>query len=116
MQVEPNPTLRGVRTQGTVELPPSVVNAAFQGQEGGVINFSRFGQSLKAINGWYQQNGVFGQVRACGNLTMISVFVFWIWKGRSKQAPDVHCVVALLPDAVSYTRQRHTKCNLQCHL
>ena len=27
-----------------------------------MINFARFGQSLKAINGWYQQNGVFGQV------------------------------------------------------
>ena len=45
-----------------MELPPAVVEAAFQGQEGGVINFARFGQSLKAINGWYQQNGVFGQV------------------------------------------------------
>ena len=58
--------LQGVKTEGTIELPPSVVAAAFQGQQGGVINFSRFGQSLKAINGWYQQHGVFGQVWLCG--------------------------------------------------
>ncbi|KAK9793219.1 hypothetical protein WJX73_004123 [Symbiochloris irregularis] len=62
IQVEPNPVLKGVTAAGADALPARFIHDLFAPQFGSIVNFGLFGQSLKRLNYWYQERGVFGQV------------------------------------------------------
>ncbi len=52
-----NPVLQRVEVQGSQVLPDSVVQGAFAGQYGSVLNLNRLDDGIKTINKWYQDNG-----------------------------------------------------------
>ena len=54
--------LQGVVAVGADALPARFLQDMFAPQMGSIVNFGLFGQSLKNLNHWYQDRGVFGQV------------------------------------------------------
>ena len=63
IEVNANPELRGVVTLGANTLPQRVIEDAFQSQYGKTLNFETFNSSLLTLNSWYEERGIFGQVR-----------------------------------------------------
>jgi outer membrane protein insertion porin family len=55
--VQANPVLRSVRIQGNQVLPQSVVDQAFSGQYGSILNLRQFQEGVNTLNKWYQDNG-----------------------------------------------------------
>jgi outer membrane protein insertion porin family len=62
VEVSPNPELRGVVARGGGALPASEVQAAFAGLRGRTLNFNAFAAAVARLNGWYEAQGVLGQV------------------------------------------------------
>ena len=54
--------LQGVVATGADVLPARCLQDIFAGQTGSIVNFGLFGQSLRNLNQWYQDHGIFGQV------------------------------------------------------
>ena len=48
---------------GANTLPQVVVEEAFRDQYGRTLNFRAFKDSLGKVNRWYEERGIFGQVR-----------------------------------------------------
>ncbi len=63
-QAEPNPVLQGVMVTGADAMPARIIQDSFDGQAGNILNFGLFGQSMRSLNSWYENQGVFGQVLA----------------------------------------------------
>jgi outer membrane protein insertion porin family len=55
--VQLNPVLQSVKTEGTTVLPPEVIENAFKDQYGKVLNLNDLQEGIKVINKWYQDNG-----------------------------------------------------------
>lgn len=55
--VQPNPVLQSVKTEGTTVLPAEVVENAFKDQYGKILNLRDLQEGIKVINKWYQDNG-----------------------------------------------------------
>ena len=70
LQVQPNPRLEGVVADGADVLPASMIQESFDGQCGHIVNFGLFGQSLRSLDNWYQDHGLFGQV--CAHVDLVS--------------------------------------------
>lgn len=62
LQVTANKELQGVVVTGANTLPARLVEDAFGDQYGATLNFGRFGQSLDALNKWYEDRDIVGQV------------------------------------------------------
>lgn len=62
VQLEANDELRGVVSSGANVLPQAVVQETFKNQHGRPLNFKDFRASVKQINEWYDDRGIFGQV------------------------------------------------------
>ncbi len=62
LELRPNPELRGVVVNGANVLPVRVIADAFAGQHGRTLNFGAFNVALQAINSWYEERGIFGQI------------------------------------------------------
>lgn len=58
-----NSELRGVVATGASTLPQAVMEEAFRTQYGRILNFRSFKESLQKVNSWYEDRGIFGQVR-----------------------------------------------------
>lgn len=56
-EVTLNPALQAVRVEGATVLPQSVIDEAFRGQQGTVINLNQIQEGVKRITKWYQDNG-----------------------------------------------------------
>lgn len=61
-QVEPNHELKGLICDGANVLPMKVVEDAFNGEFGKVVNIQRLNRVLDTLNGWYMERGLFAQV------------------------------------------------------
>lgn len=68
---------------GTDALPARIVHDAFEGQPGNILNFGLFGQSLRAIDFWYQSQGIFGQVGPCRSRTNAQAYLSYIYNAYS---------------------------------
>jgi outer membrane protein insertion porin family len=55
--VQPNPTLKDVRTDGATVLPADILKKTFAPQYGQVLNFNELQTGVKLINRWYQDQG-----------------------------------------------------------
>lgn len=55
--VQPNPTLSMVRIEGNQVLPDEVVDEAFAGQSGEILNLRDLQAGIQELNEWYQDNG-----------------------------------------------------------
>ena len=63
-QATANPVVRGVVVTGANVLPQREIEEAFGAQFGRTLNFPAFSASLRRLNRWYEDRGIFGQV--CG--------------------------------------------------
>ncbi|MEO1133520.1 MAG: BamA/TamA family outer membrane protein [Cyanobacteria bacterium J06639_1] len=55
--VRPNPILRSVTTENATILPDDVVDDAFAGQQGRVLNFGDLQAGVQDVETWYADNG-----------------------------------------------------------
>ena len=62
VQVTPNPILKGIVASGADVLPASVLQQAFEGQQGRTLNSTAMTQAIGKLDEWYQDRGIFGQV------------------------------------------------------
>jgi hypothetical protein len=63
-QATANPVVRGVVVSGANVLPQREIEEAFGDQFGKTLNFPAFSASLRRLNRWYEDRGIFGQARA----------------------------------------------------
>lgn len=54
--------MRGVVVSGANVLPQREIEEAFGDQFGKTLNFPAFSASLRRLNRWYEDRGIFGQV------------------------------------------------------
>ena len=62
IQATANPVVRGVVVSGANVLPQREIEEAFGDQFGKTLNFPAFSASLRRLNRWYEDRGIFGQV------------------------------------------------------
>lgn len=63
LQVAANPELSGVIATGANLLPQIVIQDAFKDQYGKTLNFGSMHSAIGKLNTWYEDRGIFGQVR-----------------------------------------------------
>ena len=61
-QVQANPELRGIVARGADGLPAAVIESAFRGLYGRTLNYAHFAGAVRALDRWYREKGLLGQV------------------------------------------------------
>ena len=78
MQVTPNAVLKGIVASGADVLPASVLQQAFEGQQGRTLNSTAMTQAIGKIDEWYQDRGIFGQVQPVLPIPLIVWRIDWL--------------------------------------